>query len=186
MNLGLDFGNVISKEKGLSVSNDPDFMDREFVEDAVESIAALVPLFNNVYIVSKCSEVSETLIPQWLKQNLFFEKTKIKPENIRFCRERHEKAPICKDLGITHFIDDRVEVLTHMKSVRIRIALNAQDVDSYDHGLDLKPDGSAYVLESEIKNPGYSYSIILLPTWQNIMDNWRRINREYVWPPREF
>lgn len=33
---------------------------------------------------------------------------------VRFCRERPQKAPICAELGITHFIDDRADVLEPM------------------------------------------------------------------------
>jgi hypothetical protein len=29
------------------------------------------------------------------------------------CAERHEKAPIVRELGITHFIDDRAEVMSY-------------------------------------------------------------------------
>jgi hypothetical protein len=33
---------------------------------------------------------------------------------VLFCRQRHEKAAICRELGLTHFIDDRLEVLSHL------------------------------------------------------------------------
>ncbi len=31
------------------------------------------------------------------------------------CRERPEKAAVCARLGITHFVDDRLDVLTPMR-----------------------------------------------------------------------
>lgn len=129
--LGLDFGNVICKEKAFSMSRDPNFMDREYVEDALTTIQKITPWFEDVWIVSKCSEASEVLIPQWLKQQNFYEITGIKPQNIRFCRERADKAVICKELEIDCFIDDRREVLSHMKDVRIKIALDAKDKEKF-------------------------------------------------------
>lgn len=139
--LGLDFGNVISKEKPLSMSRDENFMDREYVEDALTTIQKITPWFEDVWIVSKCSEASEVLIPQWLKRQNFYEITGIKPQNIRFCRERADKAVICKELGIDCFIDDRMEVLSHMKNMDLKFALNPMDADRF-------PDKSVDIVKS--------------------------------------
>jgi hypothetical protein len=35
-------------------------------------------------------------------------------------REREEKADICERVGITHFVDDQLEVLVHLTSVPYR------------------------------------------------------------------
>jgi hypothetical protein len=39
---------------------------------------------------------------------------------MHFCRARADKAPICKSLGVTHFVDDRLEVLGYLSSVPVR------------------------------------------------------------------
>ena len=39
------------------------------------------------------------------------------PDNLQFCLERAQKAEICRDLGLTHFIDDRADVLEHLEPV---------------------------------------------------------------------
>jgi hypothetical protein len=39
------------------------------------------------------------------------------PGRVRFCRERPDKAVIAAELGLTHFVDDRVDVLEHMVGV---------------------------------------------------------------------
>jgi hypothetical protein len=39
------------------------------------------------------------------------------PDHLRFCFERHEKARHCLDLGLTHFLDDRLDVLAHLEGV---------------------------------------------------------------------
>lgn len=54
---------------------------------------------------------------QWLRQHRFFERTGIPPDHLRFCLERPQKADHCRELAITHFIDDRADVLEHLEGV---------------------------------------------------------------------
>jgi len=64
----------------------------------------------------------------------FYTKTGVKPENVFFCREKHEKDKICKDNNITHFIDDRLEVLSHMVETASNLFLYQPDqaeIDEY-------------------------------------------------------
>jgi len=49
---------------------------------------------------------------KWLNHNEFFIKTGFKKENTYFCYRRGEKVHVIKQLGITHFVDDHVDVLT--------------------------------------------------------------------------
>ena len=84
---------------------------------------------NKSYVVSKVNPEQEIRAKVWIKKKGLHEKTGIIQENIFFCRERHEKAPICKSLGITHFIDDRPEVLSHMESVPHRILFRGDEDD---------------------------------------------------------
>jgi hypothetical protein len=53
---------------------------------------------------------------------------------VLFCRQRHEKAAICRELGLTHFIDDRLEVLSHLLGTVPHLYLfrsRAGDVDRF-------------------------------------------------------
>ena len=62
------------------------------------------------------------------------QKTGVKPENVLFCRERHEKDKICKDNNIKYFIDDRLEVLSHMVNTAPHLFLYQPDqaeIDEY-------------------------------------------------------
>ena len=47
----------------------------------------------------------------WLDSTDFFSLTGLAPENVRFCLERQEKASICRDLNISHFVDDRIHIM---------------------------------------------------------------------------
>ena len=44
----------------------------------------------------------------------------MRQKHVHFCNERSEKEAICRELGVTHFIDDHLEVLLYLKSVPYR------------------------------------------------------------------
>jgi len=68
----------------------------------------------NVHLVSKCGKKVQRKSDHWLTHHKFFQETGILENNVHFCRQRYEKAGICKELEITHFIDDRLEVLSYL------------------------------------------------------------------------
>lgn len=117
--LGVDIGNVIIDHR-LSDPNDKTLHEERYSTipasvGAFEALKTLNSYFDGkVFLISKCTEWAQEKILAWLKDNDFYIKTGIKPENVYFVRERHEKDIICRKLGITHFIDDRLEVLGHM------------------------------------------------------------------------
>ncbi|MDR3548566.1 MAG: hypothetical protein P4M11_09950 [Candidatus Pacebacteria bacterium] len=69
-----------------------------------------------IFLISKCNPWAQEKILIWLQDNDFYKKTGISEKNVLFCRERHEKAEICVAIGVTCFIDDRLEVLAAMES----------------------------------------------------------------------
>lgn len=114
--LGVDIGRVIlDREEGN---------DGGFVEGSIASLKQLVDerFGARVHLVSKCGANMQARIRQTFDAHDFYARTGIAPGCVHFCRERHQKAPICERLGITHFIDDRVEVLNYLTTVRYRIA----------------------------------------------------------------
>lgn len=123
MKLGLDFGGVICQEVGLRMSLDPQALSRPMVDFAIDALTVLRYFFKErIHIISRCSEPSEPIIRTWLQNNNIFDF--VNPERLHFVRERKDKAPICAELGITHFVDNRLEVLEHMTMVANRYALN--------------------------------------------------------------
>jgi hypothetical protein len=124
--LGIDFGRVINDASAHPSGDDTAFLSGDY-EDAMgapamagayDMIASLVTLFDGrVWIVSKCGERIQERTLQWLDYNEFWTKTGVSPDNVRFCRQRPEKAIHCKRLGITHFIDDRRDVLGHLRGL---------------------------------------------------------------------
>ena len=117
--LGVDFGGMILEwakdEKDVTLS-------RRNVQDAFESLRQLTDrrFGENVFLISKTEQEKKYKILAWLLTKIFYKRTCISPKNIYFCWERKEKADICKKLGITHFIDDRLENLGYLSNVGVK------------------------------------------------------------------
>ncbi len=117
--LGIDIGNVIIDHR-LSDPSDKTLHEERYStipasEGVFEAIKKLNTYFNGqVYLISKCTPWAQEKILAWLSDNDFYNKTGVDSKNIHFVRERNEKDTICRKLGITYFIDDRLEVLSHM------------------------------------------------------------------------
>jgi hypothetical protein len=120
--LGVDIGRVIIHGDGPDTSfiggSDADAMNAPPMAGVIESLTRLTALFEGrVWIVSKCGPRIQQRSRDWLAHHRFFEQTGIPKHQIRFCRKRPEKAPICLELGIGLFVDDRLDVLTAMAGV---------------------------------------------------------------------
>jgi hypothetical protein len=125
MKLGIDVGRV------LISPGDESRPDTSFIggttehalstppyEGMFDVVPALVSRFDGqVWIVSKCGKRIQERTLQWFERHRFFERTGIDRRNVRFCLKRPEKAVHCRELGITHFIDDRTDVLHAMAGV---------------------------------------------------------------------
>ena len=112
--LGLDFGNVIKPIGQLGMMCGFEL-----------ALPRLKRLFGtNIYIVSRVDDLTrgEKHVRNFMVEHNLYEY--IPDGNLNFCILRSEKAGICDKLGITHFVDDRTEVLSHMKNVKCRYALN--------------------------------------------------------------
>ncbi|NKZ05028.1 hypothetical protein [Actinomadura latina] len=117
--LGVDFGRVI--HGGLRAPGDEDtvFLDGSFEEalasPATEGVYDVLPglieaFEGRAWIISKCGDRIRRRTLAWLDHHDFYARTGLPRENVRFCRRRAEKAGHCADLGITHMIDDRLDV----------------------------------------------------------------------------
>jgi hypothetical protein len=115
--LGLDFGNVIQV-----------FGKPMMLEGLRGAIPALRRIFgDNIFVVSRVNDESGALKSiEFLRDQKLFGPEGLIPSiaNVRYCLKRQDKAPIAEQLGLTHFVDDRMEVLHHMQSVRFRYAIN--------------------------------------------------------------
>ncbi len=124
--LGIDIGRVIIDGSSHPTGDDTAFfkggidnaLRTPAMPGALEAITRLVEQFDGrVWLVSKCGERVQLRTREWLAHHQFFEQTGIDPEHLRFCRERREKAIHCRELEITHFIDDRSDVLVALEGI---------------------------------------------------------------------
>jgi hypothetical protein len=124
--LGIDIGRVIIDGTSHPTGDDTAFfkggIDNALRTPAMtgsfESIERLSKLFDGqVWLVSKCGERVQARTRAWLEHHRFFERTVIDPDHIRFCRQRPEKAIHCVELELTHFVDDRADVLEALEEI---------------------------------------------------------------------
>jgi hypothetical protein len=119
--IGIDVGGVIIDR--LNDNTDTSFFTDRYLEttavsNAFEAIKLLNKRFNGEsYLVSKCGIKTMEKTKHWLLYHDFYHITRISPDHANFCLTRAEKAPICERLELTHFIDDRLEVLGYIKDI---------------------------------------------------------------------
>ncbi|QQS22818.1 hypothetical protein IPM19_04305 [bacterium] len=124
--LGLDVGNVLVMATQQEALQD-DFLLRKPTDNAFETIASLVQekIFEpeNIFIISACGPDTEQKTKQWFRHHRIFHRVGIRSKNWYFVRHRSDKAPVCRALGITHFVDDRLDVLDniHRESPRTKL-----------------------------------------------------------------
>lgn len=120
--LGVDIGRVIIEGDGPDTSfvggSDADAMRAPAMAGAFAALARLCETFEGrVWLVSKCGPKIQARTRTWLDRQRFFQSTGIPYGQLRFCRDRRDKAPICAELGIGLFVDDRFDVLQAMAGI---------------------------------------------------------------------
>jgi hypothetical protein len=123
--LGIDIGRVIigpgdpadGGDTAFLRGSDEHAMKTPEMPGAVEAMASLIAAIDpaRVWLVSKCGPRIEARSRRWLRRHRIFERTGLRPDQLRFCLKRHQKADHCRDLGINLFIDDRLDVLRHLR-----------------------------------------------------------------------
>lgn len=122
--LGVDIGRVIIGG-GAPGGSDTQFFSGDTakmlatpaVPGAFEALARLAPRFEQVWLVSKCGERVQRHTRQWLEHHDFTARTGIPREHLRFCLKRPDKAVHCAGLGITHFVDDKLDVHQALRGI---------------------------------------------------------------------
>ncbi|MEV5825335.1 hypothetical protein AB0L25_07160 [Spirillospora sp. NPDC052242] len=117
--LGIDFGRVIQGGSRAPGNADTAFLGGSLEEalaspatdgafDVLPELVALVG--GRAWIISKAGDRVRARTLAWLDHHDFYRRTGLARENVRFCRKRADKALHCAELGITHMIDDRLDV----------------------------------------------------------------------------
>jgi hypothetical protein len=123
--LGVDIGGVIIQR--TDDGDDTSFWGDNYlatpaVPGAFVALRRLIEgkFGDNVFIVSKSGEYTEKRAREWLEHHAFFDRSGVRRDNVVFCRRREEKAGIARGLGLTHFVDDRLDILVSLEDVTHR------------------------------------------------------------------
>ncbi len=127
--VSLDIGNVLLNRGNRDSRADPATIPGlPSVAGAREGVQMLATAFgrDNIFVVSRCSEEAESRLAAWLVSAGFAggDENQIDPLNVRFCRERADKANILGDIGAIAHVDDRAEVLiatAGLSTLRLRV-----------------------------------------------------------------
>ncbi len=130
--LGVDIGRVLMCPTGDDGRADTSFLNapehRAMRVPATPFVYDILPQLvehfeGRVWLVSKAGPRIQALSLKWLEHHDFYARTGIRQDRVRFCRKRHEKRDHALRLSLTHFIDDRVDVLQHLRGVVSRLVL---------------------------------------------------------------
>lgn len=120
--LGVDIGGVIIDR--INDGTDTSFFFGNYLQttavpDVFDALRMLgeKQFGDRIHLVSKCGQKIQDKTLHWLDHHQFYDKTGIGRDRVHFCRERRQKDGVCQKLGITHFIDDRLEVLSNLTTV---------------------------------------------------------------------
>ena len=112
MKIGLDLGNTIVDRSNNNVPFEYAFETIKWFKDEV---------FDDVFIVSRVNSEQRERSLKWLSDHCFYDLTGVPESNVYYCFDRRDKAVFVKGLGISVFIDDRIDVLTAMSDDVIKI-----------------------------------------------------------------
>ena len=124
--LGVDIGGVLIRP--ARAGGDTSFFSSAYLETpqvagAFEAVRWLNagPFAGAVSLVSKAKSGTAQKTREWLHHHEFYQRTGVPAANVYFCERREDKARFAKRLRLTAFIDDRIDVLTHLTMVPERI-----------------------------------------------------------------
>ncbi|MGE3512852.1 MAG: hypothetical protein AB7N65_28655 [Vicinamibacterales bacterium] len=116
LRVGIDFGGVMVRASHWNRDDETSPQGTSEAErategmfDSVRAIAAACA--GRVWIVSKAGPRMQARTLAWLRAVDFFARTDVTQDHVRFCLSRIAKDAICRELEITHFVDDRVHVM---------------------------------------------------------------------------
>lgn len=132
--LGIDIGGVIVSADTDTLEKTNVMMSEKYLatkpkEHCFEVIKNLGAqrFGERIYLVSKAGSIMQMKSRRWLDHHDFFKITGVDPCHIAFCLERKDKARIARQLNLTHFIDDRLEILSYLDTVPHRYAFQPRE-----------------------------------------------------------
>lgn len=125
---GVDVGGVLIRRCDDDVDTSffgKNYLDTPEVDDAFAVLKAFNDAGVSIHLVSKCGLNTQAKTLKWLEHHEFYARTGALRENVHFCLERKQKAGICKSIGASHFVDDRLEILSYLDAVPHKYLINS-------------------------------------------------------------
>jgi len=118
----IDFDGVIVRnhheDRGEDTSLNNSSGSEAARDGAVDAIRQLCfACDGRVWIDSKAGQRMQERSLSWLQSVDFFSRTGVQPDHVHFCLQRENRALICRELGISYFIDNRVHVMQILRGV---------------------------------------------------------------------
>lgn len=140
--LGVDVGGVIMDwipylETERSYLGD-NYRETPVMEGSLEALKQLneSQFKNNIYIISKYSEHGPDRMYDWIESKDFYLKTGIPKEHVHLCGTDAEKTPIGEKLELSHYVDDKPEILeTFVGKIPNLYIFNPADGAKYDSSI---------------------------------------------------
>jgi hypothetical protein len=118
--LGVDLGNVIIDH--VEFGTTPEFFQKGDYNliPPVHGVFSALRLLNkgrfsgNIFVAYNATDVADQKILAWFLAHNFFERTGIAPNRVQRTGNGRNKLSVCELYHATHFIDDRLEVLSHL------------------------------------------------------------------------
>ncbi len=107
----------------------------DLVPQGIETLRRLSKEYfgDQIYFVSKCGAKMQMKTRRFLVEHKVFEHIGIPGDHLVFCFHRSDKAVAAKELGATHFIDDRLEILGSLKGVEHRFLFSPKEGEVRRH-----------------------------------------------------
>jgi hypothetical protein len=115
--LGVDVLNVIIEGRdSASQISGKDYLNAPEVDGAIEGLAELARLRfgQHIQLFTRCQRKSRQRRIEWLDHHNFWERVGIPRVLPMYCWTPEYKADVCRDKGITHFVDDDPLELLHL------------------------------------------------------------------------
>jgi len=113
--IGIDINGVLANNK-LPYFKTQNYSIFSVMENAINVVKNLVKKYGaeNIYIISCVQSHQLSFITGiWMETHNFLHKTNISLDNVIICTRMKDKSRIAEKLNLTHFIDDRPEVLNY-------------------------------------------------------------------------
>ncbi|MFY9457862.1 MAG: hypothetical protein WAP23_02950 [Candidatus Spechtbacterales bacterium] len=83
----------------------------------------------NIWVISAAGPRKQKKTRDWFECHDGYARMLIPPEHVLFSPDRAGKAEVCKKIGVTHFIDDRLEILLNLDQQVIKYLFRPSDLD---------------------------------------------------------